>query len=132
MSKQAIDAGHERFLAAMRANDPAALLAELADDVTFMPPNQEPLRGKAAVRSWYEGVLVQTTTVAVAVSPREVVVAGDWGIESGSYEWTLKPKAGGATFMARGSLIAIWRQDPAGTWKVHRDIWNSSDPATPA
>jgi ketosteroid isomerase-like protein len=126
MSKQAIDAGHERFLAAMRANDPDALLRELTDDVKFMPPNQAPVQGKAAVRTWYEGVLAEATTVAVAVSQREVVVAGDWGIESGSYDWTLKPKAGGAPFVARGSFLAIWRQDPSGIWKAHRDIWNST------
>jgi uncharacterized protein (TIGR02246 family) len=132
MSKQAIDACHERFLAAMRANDPAALLRELTDDVRFMPPNQAPLQGKAAVRAWYEGVLAEATTVAVAVSQREVVVAGDWGIESGSYVWTLTPKAGGAPFIARGSFLAVWHQESDGKWKAHRDIWNSTDPVPAA
>ncbi len=54
VSKQAIDEGHARFLNAMRANSAAALLEELADEVVFYPPNQEPARGKVGVRSWYE------------------------------------------------------------------------------
>jgi ketosteroid isomerase-like protein len=132
MSKQAIDAGHERFLAAMRANDSAALVRELTDDVRFMPPHQPPVRGNAAVRTWYEGVLASATTVAVDVSEREVVIAGDWGIEEGHYVWTLKPRAGGAPLVSRGSYLAIWRRDAAGTWKAYRDIWNSTDPAPTA
>jgi ketosteroid isomerase-like protein len=132
MSKQAIDEGHERFLAAMRANDPTALLRELTDDVRFMPPNQAPVEGKAAVRGWYEGVLAEATTVDVQVSARQVVVTGDWGIEEGHYDWTLKPTAGGAPFVARGSFLAIWRRDQGGAWKACRDIWNSTDPVPAA
>jgi ketosteroid isomerase-like protein len=40
-----------RFLEAWLTNDPDALTRELADDVVFMPPGQEPARGKAAVRA---------------------------------------------------------------------------------
>jgi len=50
VSEQSIDRGRERFLEAWLTNDADALMRELADDVVFMPPGQEPARGKAAVR----------------------------------------------------------------------------------
>ncbi len=130
MSEQAIDQGHERFLAAMRANDADALAQELSDDVIFMPPGQEPARGKAAVRAWYEGTIAEATTADIRIPERSVVVAGDRGIESGSFVWTLSPVGGGEPFAARGSFIAIWRQESDGAWKVTSDIWNSSDPVS--
>ena len=130
MSEQAIDQGHERFLAAMLANDPDALMQELADDVVFMPPGQEPARGKAAVRAWYEDTIAEATTVNLQIPERDVVVAGDWGIETGSFAWTLAPTGGGEQFEARGSFIAIWRRDSDGEWRVASDIWNSTDPTS--
>jgi uncharacterized protein (TIGR02246 family) len=130
MSEQAIDQGHERFLAAMGANDADALMQELSDDVTFMPPGQAPARGKAAVRAWYEGTIAEATTVEVQIHDRGVVVADDSGIESGSYVWTLSPVGGGEPFATRGSFIAIWRKESDGAWRITSDIWNSSDPTS--
>ena len=94
MSRQEIDQGHQRFLEAMRANDVDALMKELADDVVFYPPNEQPAKGKAAVRSWYEGVLANATTGALEVPERDVVIAGDWAIERGSYVWEVVPADG--------------------------------------
>lgn len=129
MSTEAIDAGHKRFLDAMRANDAAALMEELTDDVVFYPPGQEPARGKAAVRAWYEGAIAEATTDAVEVPDRAVVVAGEHGIEQGRYVWTLSPAGGGDPFTATGHFIAIWRRDSDGAWRVISDIWNSADSA---
>lgn len=129
MSKQAIDEGHRRFLDAMRANDAAALMALLADDVVFYPPNQQPARGRPAVRRWYEGVIAEATTEAVDVPERDVVVSGDWGIEQGKYVWKLVPVRGGDPFTATGHFTAIWHRGADGSWKVASDIWNSSDAA---
>jgi len=129
MSKQLIDEGHERFLDAMRANDAAALLEVLTEDVVFYPPGIEPVRGKAAVRAWYEGINTEMLTEAIDVPAREVVVAGDLGIEEGKYVWKLAPVGGGDTVTATGHFIAIWRRQADGGWKCTSDIWNSSDAA---
>ncbi len=103
-------------------------MRELHDDVVFMPPGQEPARGKSAVRAWFEAAIAESTTVSLQIPEREVVVAGDWGIESGSFAWTLSPVGGGEQFEARGSFVTIWRRDSRGGWRVASDIWNSADP----
>lgn len=130
MSIQAIDEGHRRFMDAMRHNDPDALMEVLADEVVFMPPNEEPRRGKAAVREWYAGVVAQATTAAVEVPERSVIVAGDFGIEQGHYVWTLAPTDGSEQFTTRGSFVAIWQRQADGSWRGVSDIWNSSEPAS--
>jgi len=126
--RSAIDAGHEAFLAAMRANDCGALLTVLASDVVLVPPNMPEARGTDGARSWCESTFKQVKTKAVAVSGRDVTIAGDWGIEHGAFDWTVVPVAGGAEVHDQGRFVAIYHRQADGSWKVARDIWNSSLP----
>ena len=99
-------------------------MEELTDDVIFMPPDQAPAKGKSAVRAWHEATLAEASTVNVKVPERQVVIAGEWGIERGRYVWTLALTAGGPEQEMQGSFIAIWRRVSDGVWKVSSDVWN--------
>ena len=126
--RAAIDAGHEAFLAGMRANDCHALLALLTADVVFVPPNMPQANGPDRVRSWCESTFAQVKTKSVVISSRDVTVAGDWGIEHATFEWTVVPAGGGGDLRDEGRVVAIWRRQPDGSWKLARDIWNSALP----
>ena len=126
--RAAVDRGHEAFLAGMRANDCNALLALVTANVVFAPPNTPTASGQAAVRSWCEPIFKQVKTTAVSVSERDVDIAGDWAIEHGSFDWTVTPLAGGSPQRDLGRVIAIWHREPDGSWKLARDLWNSSVP----
>lgn len=128
--RAAIDRGHEAFLAAMRANDCNALLQVLTDDVVLAPPNVPSATGHEGVRGWCEPIFKQVKTTAVSVSNRDVVIAGDWAIEHGDYDWTVGPLAGGSDQREQGRFVAIHRRQADGSWKLARDIWNSSRSAT--
>ncbi len=128
--RAAIDKAHEAFLAAMRANDCSALLVLVADDAVFVPPNAPNASGKAGVRAWCDATFREAKTTAVSVSDRGVTVAADWAIEHGKFDWGLMPAGGGAPFRAQGSFVAIWHRQSDGGWKMTRDIWNSSQPAS--
>ena len=127
-ARAGIDSGHHAFLAAMKANDADALITLLTTDVEFLPPNDSSRIGREGVRTWFNGIVAQFKTTDVSVSDRNVIVSGDWGIERGNFTWTLTPVAGGAEIIDKGKVIAIWHQEPGGTWKVKYDIWNSSIP----
>jgi uncharacterized protein (TIGR02246 family) len=126
--RAAIDRGHEAFLAGMRANDCNALLPLLTEDVVFAPPNTPTASGLDGVRQWCEPIFKQVKTTAVTVSDRDVVLAGDWAIEHGNFDWTVAPIAGGPEQREQGRFVAVYRRQPDGTWKLTRDIWNSSLP----
>jgi uncharacterized protein (TIGR02246 family) len=124
----AIDKGHEAFMAAMRASDCNGLLRVVADDAVFTPPNAPNAVGKEAVRSWCQGAFSQAKTSAVTVSDREVTVTGDWAIEHGKFDWTLIPVGGSNSVRDQGNFLGIWHRQPDGSWRLTRDIWNSSQP----
>lgn len=130
-ARAAIDKGHETFMAAMNADNTDALLAPLAADAVFMPPNEATLVGTAAIRRWHETAVKQAKTLGATVPNREVILVGDWAIESGNFTWRVQLAAGGAPVEDKGKFVAIWHRQPDGSWRVQRDIWNSSLPLPP-
>jgi len=127
MTSEGVDNAHHLWLAAMEANDPAALGRLATADVVLMPPHDQPVVGQQAVVDWFSGIVSQARTKAVAILEREVIVAGDVAIERGSFTWTVAP-VGGSDIQDRGSFLAVWRRQPDGSWKVARNIWNSMLP----
>jgi ketosteroid isomerase-like protein len=125
MDKQLIDQGHEHFLRAMAANNTEELLEVLTDDVTFYPPGSDPVEGHDGVRNWYNHIKTEMLTDDLSVPTREVVISGEYGIETGIYKWTLKPTDGGDPINISGHFMAIWQKLPDGSWRVLKDIWNS-------
>ncbi len=128
MSKQAVDKGHDQFMAAMKASDAAALAAVLTEDVVFCPPHEPTRTGKPEVQAWARDLFDQIKTERVSVSDRNVVVAGNWAFETGSFVWAVSPVQGGETTEDRGRFLAIWQRQPDGSWKASYDIWNSVKP----
>ena len=126
--RSTVDSAANRLLAALRANASDSLLALMADDVVIMPPNEPVLRGKAAVRAWYDHFLTQMRTSSLTVSDREVLLGEDWATEVAGFEWALVPVAGGSPLIDRGSYIQVWHRGPDGRWLFSREVWNSSTP----
>jgi ketosteroid isomerase-like protein len=103
-------------------------MALVADDVVLMPPNEAALKGKAAVRAWYDQLLTQLRTSNLTITHREVLIGGDWATEIAGFEWTLVPVAGGPATTERGSYVQVWRHEPDGRWLFARELWNSTAP----
>ena len=128
MSKEAVDAGHTAFLAAMRSNDAEALGRTVTENAVFMPPNEPDVSGRRGVVAWMDAVNKQARTTDVTVSDREVTVSGDLATERGSFIWTLE-LANGTRIEEHGKFLAIWRSQSDGSWRLSHNIWNSSVPA---
>jgi len=128
--RAAYDSANDAFHAGLRAND-TALFVYVAEDVLVMPPGEAPLRGKTAMREWYNALLLHYRTSSLTFSDREVFVGDEWAGELGSYEWNLTPVAGGAAVVDRGNYMQLWHRQPDGQWRFAREIWNSSAPAVP-
>lgn len=127
----AFEAATAAFHQALRTNDAEALLGYVADDVLLMPPGEDAVRGKEAMRDWYAAFLSQYRTSSLILSDREVFAGDRWAVELGTYEWSLAPTAGGAVAFDRGNYMQVWRSQPDGHWRFEREIWNSSAPAAP-
>jgi uncharacterized protein (TIGR02246 family) len=114
------------FHQALRTNDAEALFAHVAEDVLLMPPGEQAVRGKQAMRDWYDAFLSQYRTSSLTLSDREVFVGDRWAVELGSYQWGLTPVAGGGDVLDLGNYMQLWTSQADGRWRFEREIWNSS------
>ena len=121
-----VDSAADKLLTALRANDADSFMVLLTDDVVLMPPNEPSLKGKAAVRVWYDQFLTQLRTSQLTIADREVLVGGEWATELATFEWVLAPVGGGPAITDRGSYVQVWHHEPDGRWLFAREIWNST------
>jgi len=114
------------YAAAWRANDRAALLELLADDVVLMPAGLHPIVGrKAAEAFWFPDDGSTTTITAFEVRIDEVDGAGDFAWVRARSEFTFRYEEGGqsATQTSRTMSLTLLRRRADGAWRIARRIW---------
>ena len=60
----------------------------------------------------------------IALTTVEVEEVGDLANEVGTFTGTV-PGEGGARVPLTGKYIVVWHRGNDGTWRYHRDIWNT-------
>jgi len=106
-------------------------MSYVAEDVFFMPPGEAPVRGRDAVRKWMTGFLAQYRTSSLTLADREVLVGSGWAVELGTFEWVLRPAAGGSAVVDRGNYMQVWKEEGDKRWRFAREVYNSSIPPAP-
>lgn len=122
---KAVDDVRDRHVAALNAGKAGDWVAEFTEDGVQMPPNAPANIGKQAIGAWSQGFLGHFN-VTFALDVEEVRIVDSWAFERGGYSITLGPKNGGDAFTDSGKYITLYRREPAGDWRMARDIWNSS------
>ena len=125
--QKAIDASEAKWSAALMKGDTAALMSVYAEDAITMAPNAKRATGRAAVSQMYAETMKEVKFPAVSIKSDDVIVSGDYAIETGTYRMTMQPKAG-KSMDDVGKFITIWKKQPDGQWKMIRDIFNTDLP----
>lgn len=119
----AIEAIWPAYANIVEAGEVDAYLALWTDDGIQMPPDEPPVAGKERIRERFLAVDEQVT-FGYNIENQEVVVADDVAYSRGVFTGTVTPKDGGESTHLVGKYMTIFRRQPDGTWKIHRDIWN--------
>jgi uncharacterized protein (TIGR02246 family) len=120
----AIAAPIEQFMAAFSRGDAAGAAAVYTADAQVLPPNSDVITGQQAIQTFWQRAM-DMGVKAVKLATVEVTGEGNTAYEVGQF--TLQGAEG--QVLDAGKYVVIWRQE-AGQWKLHRDIWNSSRPAS--
>jgi uncharacterized protein (TIGR02246 family) len=122
--RAAIAAPIAQFMTAFSRGDAAGAAAIYTDDGQVLPPNSEVVSGKQAIQTFWQGAM-NMGIKAVKLETVEVEGDGNTAYEVGTF--TLQGAEG--QMLDAGKYIVIWKQQ-AGQWKLHRDIFKSSRPAS--
>jgi len=120
----AIVAADQTFMTTFSRGDAAGLAALYTEDAQFLPPNSDFVKGRQAIQATFQAFM-DMGVKAVKLETLEVEGYGDTASEVGTY--TLE--GGDGQILDQGKFLVIWKLE-AGQWKLHRDMINSSMPAS--
>lgn len=118
-----IQAANDRFVATFAAGNAGGLAATYTADAMAFPPGSEIVKGRAAIQKMWQGV-IDSGVKSATLSTTEVESHGDVAHEVGKY--AMKDASG--KVLDSGKYLVVWKREQ-GTWRIHRDIWNSSPPS---
>lgn len=107
--------------AAFNAKDASSLASLYTEDATLMPPNQEAVKGRAAIRAWFQTALAHLGTVRI--SPTESAAWQGEGFEVGTFVASALGES--PTRLRQFKHVLILRRVGA-QWQIRYDIWNGS------
>lgn len=117
-----IKAANDEFMTAFNSGDAAGLAALYTEDGQLMPPNAGSMTGREAVQGFWQAVMDMGVKKA-AIITGEVEGHGDTAIEVSRFQLFGE----GEQELDQGKFIVVWKQVD-GQWRLHRDIFNSSNP----
>ena len=88
------------------------------------------MTGHDAIMSYNKG-LFDNFAAKLTLASDETKVFGEMAYDRGRYTMEITPKAGGAPITDEGKYLVLLQHQSDGSWKVSRDIDNSSKPAAP-
>jgi uncharacterized protein (TIGR02246 family) len=122
--RKAIAAANEGFMAAFNGGNAAGVAALYTEDGQLLPPNADVMAGKEAIQAFWQGAM----DMGIASAQLEIVEVdghGDTAVEVSRYTLC----GAGGQVLDQGKYIVVWKREN-GQWKLHRDIFNSSVPAS--
>jgi uncharacterized protein (TIGR02246 family) len=117
-SRRAIEAAVQRYVDASNQGDADALASLYADDAVLLPPDHEPVRGRAAIGDFWR----QGTDEGLEVTTLTVEVDGDLGYLVGRYHLPATDEEPADS----GKYVMCLKRQRDGAWKLTADIWNRS------
>ena len=118
-----IESANAEFVSAFKRGDATGLANLYTSSAQLLPANSDFVRGTAAIRAFWQSVMDMGLEGA-SLETIEVEGHGDTAIEIGRYRLL----AAGNVVADQGKYIVVWKNDN-DAWKLHRDIWTTSQPA---
>ena len=115
-----IRAADDSFESTFARGDAAGMADLYTEGGMLLPTGSDFVKGKQAIGAFWQGAMDMGIKNA-KLDIIEVEQHGDTAIEVGQY--TLS--SADDQVLDTGKYVVIWKHED-GTWKLHRDIWNSS------
>ena len=121
--KQVADA----YVKAALAGDAKALAAMYAEDAIEMPPDQPPVKGRAAIEAYFQKQFSAMKPSEFTINHIEAKTMGDTGYDVGTYQQIMMPPGGKAPMKMSGKFTVVLKR-MGGDWKIAYAIYNYDQP----
>jgi ketosteroid isomerase-like protein len=104
-----------------------AVMQLYAPEPVFLPTVGPRWDGAAAIRKNSVGLLAKFNP-HIALHSIVSAASGDLAYDSGSYEETLMPVAGGKPIRAKGDYLFVFQRQSNGSWKILEQTFTEREP----
>jgi ketosteroid isomerase-like protein len=125
-AEAAMDQIEADYIAAYNAGDAAGLASLWAPDGTQAPPLSETL-DRAGVEATYAASFAEGVPMELEVMREGMVASGDMAAGWGGFVVTMSPEEG-EPIVTSGRYGVVIRQEPDGSWKILRHMFNYEVP----
>lgn len=108
----------ENWLRASELRDHDSVLALMDEDVVFLQPAQQPIRGRAAFARMQQGLA--NVAIEARADIQEIEVFGDWAYCWNQLTVTITPGNGGGALKRAGPVLSVLHRQN-GRWLIVRD-----------
>ncbi len=110
----------ETWMRATADGDMETVLGLMAEDVVFLLPGQEPMRGRDAFAAASRGMAGK---VRFEGKPeiQEINISGNYAYCWNYLSVTVTPLPNGPAKKRAGNILSIFRKEPDGRWVLFRD-----------
>ena len=104
------------YTKALNTGDSQAWFNYFADDVLFTRSSRT-IEGRAGIEAWAQPIF-DSYDMHETITPREIVVSGDWAFANLDIVFEGVPKSGGDLLMQDIRAIFIFEWQPDNSWKI--------------
>lgn len=120
----AVQAVTEEFAADLAKGDLKAISRLYTDDAKLLPPNAEPICGRAAILAYFEKTLRPDLIGGAKFDHYEIYGGGGAAISLSQIR--MLDRKGHVVERGKQSIVLLKQ---GGVWKIHRDMWSDNSPA---
>ncbi len=120
---KAIEEATAAFAAAYAKGDAKAIAEMYTENARVLPPNAKVVENRKAIEEFWKGAM-DAGIKAIELKTVEVESFGDTIVEQGTATLFGKDEV----VVDKIKYLVVWKR-VGGKWRLHRDCWNSSEPA---
>ena len=105
------------YAEALNTGDSQAWFNYFADDVLFTRSSGTTIAGRAEIEAWAQPIF-DTYDMHETLTPREIVVSGDWAFANLDIVFEGAPKSGGDSILQDIRAIFIFERQTDDSWKI--------------
>jgi len=123
--RDAIEAAAADWKASFLAGDYERLAQHYAKDAVLLPPDAEPIQGRAAIAATFESFPMTSGMSAEIV---EIDGRGSLAYVHGRYSMNIVVPGEPFPLVDDGKYLEIWRKGSDGVWRITYDMFSSDRP----
>jgi uncharacterized protein (TIGR02246 family) len=118
----------QTYVTSIVEGDPDRWISNWTEDCVQLPPGGPMVIGREELYESISAWLDAFEASEFELQEPAIEQLGDLAFSWVTYSYKVSPKDGSPGHQFHGKALTVYKRQPDGTWKIHRDCFNSNTP----